>query len=467
MKSRRFHDYLILVIAFFAMSSFATAVEIDIADREASRQFFFDQYVSGANTTMSWTGSHTACEAGATSQAFRDEVVQQINYFRAMAGVPAEIMLSDSLNAKAQEAALMMSANNNLSHTPSDSWVCHTDAGSDGAANSNLSLGRNGARAVADYIHDPGTGNEPVGHRRWILHPQTTTMGTGDIPRDGRQRETNALWVLDGSSFGPRPETRDPFVAWPPAGFVPHQVVFPRWSFSLDSADFSKATVSVTLDGDEQALDIMPIVNGFGENTVVWELDDAPNEFSFWPTPEEDTVYSVSIDNIGLSGEQLSYQYDVTIFNPSVRVDPPLRGDFDGDMELTSRDIDLLTLAIQQGGFESRFDLSGDNTLSLADTLVLVEELMGTFPGDADLNLSVDFGDFLTLARNFGKNGGWRQGDFDSTGDVQFPDFLLLARNFGRTQEAAAATVIPEPSSWMLCFAFAGLLALRRRRVLS
>ena len=174
-------------------------------------------------------------------------------------------------------------------------------------------------------------------------------------------------------------------------------------------------------------------------------------------------MYSVSIDNIGLSGEQQSYQYDVTIFDPSVRVAPALRGDFDGDMELTSRDIDLLTLAIQQGRFEPRFDLSQDDTLSLADTHVLVEELMATFPGDADLNQTVDFRDFLTLARNFGQIGGWRQGDFDSTGDIQFPDFLLLAQHFGQTQ-AAAATVIPEPSAWVLCLAFVGLLRLRRRR---
>lgn len=53
-------------------------------------------------------------------------------------------------------------------------------------------------------------------------------------------------------------------------------------------------------------------------------------------------------------------------------------------------------------------------------------------PGDADLNGSVEFTDFLLLAKNFGQHGVWGDGDFDGNGVVGFSDFLILSQNFDR-----------------------------------
>ena len=52
----------------------------------------------------------------------------------------------------------------------------------------------------------------------------------------------------------------------------------------------------------------------------------------------------------------------------------------------------------------------------------------------ADLNsdMSVDFDDFLTLARNFGAGEVGREGgDINLNGFVDFDDFLIMARNYG------------------------------------
>jgi len=60
----------------------------------------------------------------------------------------------------------------------------------------------------------------------------------------------NAVWVVDDANYwGPRPATRNAFVSWPPPGYVPYPVVYPRWSFSYPSADFSAATVTMTSNG--------------------------------------------------------------------------------------------------------------------------------------------------------------------------------------------------------------------------
>src|SRR3954464_7620558 len=61
-------------------------------------------------------------------------------------------------------------------------------------------------------------------------------MGTGDVPSSGPADDpypaANELCVFDGNTFGPRPATREEYVAWPPPGYVPYQVVGPRWSFA-------------------------------------------------------------------------------------------------------------------------------------------------------------------------------------------------------------------------------------------
>jgi hypothetical protein len=67
-----------------------------------------------------------------------------------------------------------------------------------------------------------------------------------------------------------------------------------------------------------------------------------------------------------------------------------------------------------------------------------------TWSGDTDLDLDVDFSDFLVLAANYGKvDTVWAQANFDLKGGVDFGDFLLLARNYGiRSGSDTAASVV-------------------------
>jgi uncharacterized protein YkwD len=280
-------------------------------NRAESIGFFQNYYNSAANIPIEWTGNHSQCHAGTTSPAFRDAIAQRINYFRAMAGVPAAIKLNEDYSAKAQQAALMMSVNRRLSHSPNADWTCYSANGAEAAGSSNLYLGVYGADAITGYIADRGGTNYPVGHRRWILYPQTRAMGSGDIPMQDGYPSANALWVFDENLFEPRPETREDYVAWPPPGYVPYQVVFPRWSFSYPDADFSVATVSMSIDGQSVGLVVQSVVNGFGENTITWE----PTLPTATP-PASDLRYTVTIHNAIIAGTPQNFSYEVIVINP-------------------------------------------------------------------------------------------------------------------------------------------------------
>jgi hypothetical protein len=286
-------------------------LSVDPQDRQASMNFFNQVYLASENATIDWTGSHAACDAGTTADAFRYAVQLRINYFRAMAGVPGSVQLSDEYNRKAQKAALMMSANRQLNHTPPAAWQCYSAEGAQAAGSSNLSLGIYGPAAITGYMVDPGEGNYFAGHRRWILYPQTQWMGTGDIPPAGGYPPANALWVFDENMWAPRPQTREEYVAWPPPGYVPYQVIFSRWSFAYDEADFSSATVEMSTGGQNIPLVVRPVANGYGENTLVWEP-----EASFDSPPAADITYSVAVYHVKIGGVFRDFFYQVIVFDP-------------------------------------------------------------------------------------------------------------------------------------------------------
>lgn len=237
-----------------------------------------------------------------------------------MAGVPATVSLYGPYSLQDQQAALVMSANNMLSHTPSSTWNCWNQTAYDAAGKSNLALGYSGADAVTGYMLDNGTNNAPVGHRRWVLYPQTQNMGTGDVSsgtfNSARAMAANALWTLDSHTYDTRPVVRDDFIAWPPKGYVPYPVVYGRWSLSHSRADFSAANVSVTKGGVNVPVSVEALHDGYGENTLVWLLQGTIDS-TVWPRPIADERYTVTVSNVLLNGATRSFTYDVTIFDPA------------------------------------------------------------------------------------------------------------------------------------------------------
>ena len=292
---------------------------VTTTSREEARNFFNSVFAASEGFSIGWTGNLASCTPGSTDAAFRDLVALRINYYRAMAGVPAGIVFNSTFNTKDQAAALIMSANNSLSHTPPTSWTCYSADGSEAAGKSNIALGNAGPDAISAYIEDFGGNNAVVGHRRWILYPQTQLMGTGDVPATGSNSEGNAVWVQDGHYFDTRPATRDNFVSWPPPGFVPYPVVFARWSFSYPNADFNSATVTMSSNGVNVAVTKEPVGVNVGENTLVWYPAGLnPSESYAWPRPSADTVFAVTLQNVVVSGNPRSFNYTVKVFDPQV-----------------------------------------------------------------------------------------------------------------------------------------------------
>ncbi|MEQ9453602.1 MAG: hypothetical protein RLN76_03270 [Phycisphaeraceae bacterium] len=178
-------------------------------------------------------------------------------------------------------------------------------------------------------------------------------------------------------------------------------------------------------------------------------VDDYGLELDGW---ELARATSMSADGLSIAG----YGFDPEGERRGwvVRLAEP--GDFNRDGSIDTHDLIMLEDAIAGFEYDINFDVQRDYVLDEADFDVFLEEIVGTGPGDANLDGLVDLIDLSMLAANFGQfPRGWTEGDFDGSGEVTLSDLSILATNFGKT----AGVTVPEPSLGLVGLAL--LLRLR------
>lgn len=246
---------------------------IDTSNRAAVNNGYWSDFVSGIDTPIGWTGSVSGCQKGTSSSASRGATLRALNFVRRLAGL-APVTFTSTLNGHAQAAALIMAANNQLDHNPPSSWRCYSRTGASTAARSNLALSYpdiTSGRIVQMYMDDAGTTNRAVGHRRWVLNPFATAMGTGSTGT------ANALQVIGPSS---RTRPNPAYVGWPTAGWFPATMEPQgRWSLSAGNsrASFRYASVHVYRGTRQLTVHRFAVENGYAQPTVVWQM---PSGFS-------------------------------------------------------------------------------------------------------------------------------------------------------------------------------------------
>ncbi len=268
---------------------------------------YWSQYAPKLSLPIGWLGgSLLGCLPGLTSLLSTNATLTSLNYVRSLAGL-APVTFSSSLNAAAQQAALMMEANNTLNHFPGSNWRCWTRAGAVAASRSNLALAYPSLQSgeiVAMYMNDDGGGNVAVGHRRWILNPFSTVMGSGSTDK------ANALTVV-GPTSASRPNPR--YVSWPTPGWFPNPMEpHGRWSLSagLSGVSFARAHVAVYDGSRRLAVRKYAVENGYAQPTLVWQM---PAGISKTHT------YRVVVTGIRRPGirRNLTHSYTVRLFTPS------------------------------------------------------------------------------------------------------------------------------------------------------
>lgn len=307
MNRKVLFSLMILALAFV----FTTGCDDDddnsnLSPKQKAIKDYEENYLGSAVSDPGWTGSVNGCNAGAVSQTSHDKVVQRVNYFRRICGLSDNITHNASQNDMCQECALIMKANNNLSHFPPQSWQCWTQDGYDAAGASNIAWSSapgqmHATIAVTGYIEDPGANNKAVGHRAALLLPGLEKIGHGSTD------QTNAILWQEGNYN--QNASSDPFVAYPPDNFIPGELMFPRWSFSITGANFNNATVTVSSGGQDYNVSYEERItfNGWPDSRIVWKVQGLNYPIT------KDMDFDVTVSNIG-DAPQTSYSYTVKVF---------------------------------------------------------------------------------------------------------------------------------------------------------
>ncbi|MBR9998788.1 MAG: CAP domain-containing protein [Cyclobacteriaceae bacterium] len=280
-------------------------------------------YAGTRISRISWNGSVQSCDPGKLSTDLLQRAETRINYFRRSAGLKP-ITLSEEFNKKAQLTALMMTANDQISHTPGKNWKCFTETGSEGAKNSNLGISDfenfPDMSFITGFILDYGSINNNIGHRKWMLNSKAELMGYGATGKH------EAIYVT-GLNTTTVPETPE-FIAYPPAGYFPHHLIFEKWSFALPAdkkVDFRKAKVEMT-DGQGRKMNVRILSTEdpwYFDPTIVWQAEDlfTQDEIKYVKNSLAERGYldkpiTVRITGVQGDSEKKDFTYRVVPFDP-------------------------------------------------------------------------------------------------------------------------------------------------------
>src|SRR5688572_810254 len=97
---------------------------INITNRAEVRAFYTNIYLSSVGVPLETSAfSQGTCYHGTNSSRFKEATLRRLNYYRALAGVSANIVIDPLAEPEFQAAALVIHLNS-LSYAPPPSFAC-------------------------------------------------------------------------------------------------------------------------------------------------------------------------------------------------------------------------------------------------------------------------------------------------------------------------------------------------------
>lgn len=256
-----------------------------------------------------WTAGHVVkdnspfsknmamCDPGTLSREGIDDALTRLNMFRYLAGLgPTSDDVQGDSDAQACSLISAWNPAGPSAHFPQPSATCYSGAGAGAAGQSNIAWGCGSpADAIDQWFVD--WGNETTyGHRRWLLNPPLGPVGMGFYQGGNNYGSASCIEVFGSGGSGPHPSV----VTFPPAGFVPMDIVGWTWTAQGDIPSDDAGVVIKDSAGNPLGASVT-MLDGFYGQSAALRID-----LMGW-SPQAGQSYHVTLTGNG----HLPIEYDV------------------------------------------------------------------------------------------------------------------------------------------------------------
>lgn len=303
----------------------------DLTTRVGAQAWYEDEYLASAFDDNDWVGGNqNTCNEGSLPSNVKDKTTQRLNYFRTLVGVNT-IDHDALLNTKAQKGAHVSQIQFDLGvtltsafHVPNDdngNWIClDEDAIQAMGASSIAQVGSswNAAGTVDLFVWDPGVNNSSAGHRDNLFRSDLNAVGIGATDQ--------AVLIMTENNGNPTG-----MWTWPPALYVPKEILYSWQDFSRWSVRNEKAFLKwKNKEVNGSVTPAITVTNCEGENVPVQNIKLADNKLLTWEVASDaesivsECEYQVNIEdyyvvqeegNGAATGSLTTLNYSLTIFN--------------------------------------------------------------------------------------------------------------------------------------------------------
>lgn len=321
---------------------------------------------------------------GKLSDSFLENGITFLNYVRFVAHLPS-VQLSEELIENAQYGAVVLAANDVLSHYPSkpeDMGDSFFEQGYTATRTSNLGAGYvSFPYAILDMMADSGSNSDTLGHRRWFLNPTLLNVGFGMAGTESGYPYC-CIKVFDRSG----PDVNYDFIAWPSSGYFPSNLFgeYP-WSVTLnpgkyDTERLDEVEIEVTRQTDGKTWRFDHSTTDLGSTAGYMHINTSgygvSNCISFnFPIEDRNILDTYTIEITGIYdtfGGETFIRYEVDLFK---YVQP---GDINNDSKINTLDLVELMKHIvgtKNAANTEALDMNGDGNVDILDILRLMRYL--------------------------------------------------------------------------------------------
>ncbi|MDD3413503.1 MAG: CAP domain-containing protein [Lachnospiraceae bacterium] len=429
------------------------------------------QSVTNATARFSqYPGTVNPYSLGTLCDGYLESALSYVNYIRYLAGLN-KLELNSNLNTSAQYGAVVLAANNILTHTPSQPAGMNDTfykRGYDAAGSSNI-YSRSGTteafapmvlkRSIDSYMKDNNSSSNLMimGHRRWVLYPYNVQTGFGQA--DSSSGKCMAVMKVmigscDKASDDPEgaqasKEVDYEFISWPASGNFPTEMfdVQTPWTITLNPAYYLtpvikelKVTVKRIEDGKEWVLTSAD-ANSNPDNTdkylaVNTKYTGINNCIIFHLGSQFDQsgyqgIYQVTVEGIKnkiSGGTSLSYQInffktespndeegETNNYNPAPSqeiVIQPVKNRYEVTFHPENGEKDYLVTGIEEG-----------STLEMPDTPIYENHDFQGWYGKEEEQYTLLFDDTVGIIKNYQIYARWKEKEDKTEGKYNAENF--------------------------------------------